>query len=80
MILSDLKSYFITNKVANLNDLTIALQAEPDAIRAMLQHWIRKGVIERRQVSDACGKACTKCDPLLTEIYEWTGDGAMGCV
>jgi len=73
MILSNLKQYLFNHKAVNLHELTIALRADPDVIRAMLQHWIRKGCIQKRKANEACGGACRKCDPMLTEIYEWIG-------
>ncbi|TCS64347.1 FeoC-like transcriptional regulator [Varunaivibrio sulfuroxidans] len=73
MILSDLKSYLSKRKRAPIGDLVNRFDAEPDALRGMLDHFIRKGQA-RRLDSDggACG-GCQKCAPLTVEIYEWTG-------
>lgn len=73
MILSDLKSYLAARRRAPIGDLVNRFDAEPDAIRGMLEHFIRKGQARRLDGSeDTCG-GCQKCAPLASEIYEWTG-------
>lgn len=71
MILSELKNILQQRKAANLFELTHYLKAEPDAVRGMLAHWIRKGYVRRCKQLPGCGTKCGKCSPLLTEIYEW---------
>ena len=73
MILTDLKSYLSQHQEAPIGDLVNRFGIEPDAIRAMLGHWMRKGRV-RRIESDAgdCG-GCTKCDAYRLEIYRWIG-------
>jgi hypothetical protein len=76
MILSDLRNYLQTNHRVTLNDLVIHFHVEADALRGMLGKWISKGKVRQLSSSNsACGTSCCKCDPLLTEIYEWVDDG-----
>ncbi|MDJ0808188.1 MAG: FeoC-like transcriptional regulator [Gammaproteobacteria bacterium] len=71
MILADIKRYLIHHHQATLNDIALHCDADPDAVRGMLEHWIRKGRVERRVPSDACSSGCSKCDPSDLEYYVW---------
>lgn len=77
MILSDIKRYLQERQQATLSDIALHFDAEPDAVRGMLEHWVRKGKVERRLLHDACGSGCNKCDLSGTEIYLWQ-DGLNG--
>jgi hypothetical protein len=73
MILSELKRYLVRHRRAAIGDLATRFDADPAAIRGMLDVWIRKGRV-RRLESEAgdCG-GCNKCDAFDFEIYEWRG-------
>ncbi len=71
MILSDLKTYLTSRKRAPIGDLANHFNSEPDAMRGMLEHFIRKGKLRRLDGDGACG-GCHKCDAFALEIYEWT--------
>jgi hypothetical protein len=73
VILAEVRDYVRRRGEVSLRDLAIRFDAEPDALRPMLAHWIRKGQLSRR-AADACG-GCTQCDPAGMEIYVW-GDPA----
>lgn len=73
MILSDLKHYLQTKKRVTLNELVVHFKVEPDALRGMIGQWQRKGKVRLLPVSRGCGSSCHKCDPSLTEFYEWVG-------
>ena len=47
MILSDLKGYLEARGQATLADMALHLRAEPEAVRAMLSVWERKGRVRR---------------------------------
>ncbi len=77
MILSDIKRYLQARGSANLSDIALHFDSDPDAVRGMLEQWIRKGKVRRRAATASCGSGgCTQCDPATTEIYDWVGDGA----
>ncbi len=76
MILSDIKRYLIERHHATLNDIALHFDSEPDAVRGMLDHWIRKGKVVKHMAGAACGSACNKCDDAATEVFEWVADGA----
>jgi hypothetical protein len=69
---SEVKRYLSERKVAPLNDIAVHFDMEPDAVRGMLGHWIRKGRVrlhqEDRCSSDGC---CGGCDEHVKEVYEW---------
>ncbi len=71
MILSDLRSYLQDKRRATLNDLVVHFGIEAGALRGMLAKWISKGKVRQSAADSACGTRCCKCDPSLTEIYEW---------
>ncbi len=73
MILSDIKKFIVEKQSASLQDLVNYFRSEPDVIRSMLQIWIGKGCISRAPAVAGCGVSCSKCNPLLTEVYQWRG-------
>jgi len=32
---------------------------------------MQKGKVREVKRTDSCGDKCQRCDPLLTELYEW---------
>jgi hypothetical protein len=77
MILSDIKRYLIQHRQTTLADLALYCDAEPAAVRGMLQHWIRKGKLVKRMANNACGVGCNLCDPAVVEIYHWVDDATL---
>jgi hypothetical protein len=71
MILSDLRDYLKQQHRVALADLVLHFGLDADALRGMLSKWISKGKLAKTSKEGACGTGCCKCDPALTEIYEW---------
>jgi hypothetical protein len=71
MILSDLRSYLKAQHRVALSDLVNHFKMDADALRGMLSKWISKGNVRKLSQEKACGTTCCKCDPALTELYEW---------
>jgi hypothetical protein len=71
MILSELRRYLKQQKTVTLHDLVIHFNIDADALRGMLSKWMSKGKVRQLPVNSACGTSCCKCDPTLTELYEW---------
>lgn len=71
MILSDLRNFVQEKRRVTLNDLVLHFQVDANALRGMLNKWISKGKVKLSPAGTNCGTSCCKCDPLLTEIYEW---------
>ena len=74
MILSELRDYLRQKRRVALQDLMRHFDIEADALRGMLQQWIRKGKVRQIQPNSACGSSCCKCDASLIEFYEWLDD------
>ena len=79
-MLLDLKSYLQSRNRASILDLANHYRIEADALRGMLDHWIRKGRLRRLDLDDAhdaCPHmtACEACGSTGLEVYEWL-DGA----
>ncbi|MGR8979589.1 MAG: FeoC-like transcriptional regulator [Gammaproteobacteria bacterium] len=71
MILSDVRNYLIDQRRVALIDLANHFGVDADALRGMLDKWIRKGSLRKLPSGTACGTNCCKCDPASIEIYEW---------
>lgn len=71
MILSDVRDYLKQRGQCTLSDIALHFDTDADAVRGMLDVWIRKGKIEKRFVTDSCGTSCQSCDPAATEVYSW---------
>lgn len=67
----DLRDFLQQRRRASLQDLALRFAMDADTLRPMLHKWINKGKIRKASVSGECGGSCCKCDPALTEIYEW---------
>jgi putative ferrous iron transport protein C len=74
MILSDIKRYLMERQSATLADVALHFDSEPDAVRGMLEQWVKKGKVRKRKLDLSCGSSCDKCDTATTEIYEWITD------
>jgi hypothetical protein len=75
MILSDLRDYLQQRQRVTLQDLVIHFNMDADALRGMLHKWINKGKVKKFSPDSAvCGTSCCKCDPTLTELYEWVSE------
>lgn len=71
-MLTKLKGYLITHRAASLSELARHVGADPDAVRGMLDHWVRKGKANR-----TAGARCSGCDSCAgsdLEFYEWIGE------
>ena len=72
MILSDIRRYLEQRGQATLADIALHFDADPNAVRGMLNVWIRKDKVHKKMATASCGGSCTQCDPEATEIYVWT--------
>ena len=73
MILAEIKNYLMQRGQSSLADIAGHFNSDPEAIRGMLEVWLRKGKIIRHQASSSCS-GCCKCDPAVMEIYQWMTD------
>lgn len=74
MILADVRTYLSERGRAPLTDLVHRFETEPEAMRAMLDVWVRKGRV--RQIDDGSGtcSGCCGCGG-APEVYEWVKRG-----
>ena len=75
-MLSDIKHYLRQHGEATLADIALHLDADHDAVRGMLDVWIRKHKVYKKMATASCGESCSQCDPGVTEIYVWTESAA----
>lgn len=71
MILSQLRDYMKQQQRITLHNLVIHFKCDADALRGMLDKWVKKGKVNKLTPNSNCGTGCHKCDPSLTELYEW---------
>ena len=70
MILADIRNYLRQRGQASLSDLALHFDSDPDAIRGMLDTWVRKGKVSKLDGGNTCG-GCNQCDATANEIYQW---------
>ena len=69
---SEIKRYLVQRKIAPLHDIAMHFDMEPDAIRGMIEHWLRKGKVRRHQETGCqSGGCCGGCGEHVKEVYEW---------
>lgn len=71
MVLAELRDFLKQHRRVALIDLVNHFAVDADALRGMLETWMRKGNVRKLSREANCGTHCCKCDPALTEIYEW---------
>ncbi|PCI06601.1 MAG: sugar metabolism transcriptional regulator [Gammaproteobacteria bacterium] len=71
MILSDIRNYLKQRNQCTLSDIALHFDTDADAVRGMLDIWIKKGKIEKSYATASCGTSCQACDPAATEVYFW---------
>lgn len=74
-MLADIRDYLKQRGQCSLQDIALHFDTDADAIRGMLDVWIRKGKVEKHSATASCGTSCQSCDPASTEIYRWCGGG-----
>lgn len=68
---SELRTYVKEHRHVTLTDLAIHFQSDPQAIKAAMQTWIKKGVVNATQAEAGCSKGCCKCKTEDITIYQW---------
>ena len=68
---SELRNYLKEHQQATLTDLSIHFSSAPDAVKAAMQTWIRKGAAVEITAEPGCSKGCCKCKVEDITIYRW---------
>lgn len=76
MILSQVRDYLKQRGQCTLSDIALHFDADADAVRGMLDIWVKKGKVEKSSATASCGTSCQSCDPAATEVYSWCEAGA----
>ena len=71
MILRDIKDYLSQQRMASIAELSLHFGVDRDAMRGMLDHWIRKGRLHRLSQEKSCSGCCGECESNHLEMYEW---------
>ncbi|TXK94265.1 sugar metabolism transcriptional regulator [Methylococcaceae bacterium CS5] len=71
MILSELRDYLKQQHRLSLLEMANHFDIDADALRGMLSKWVSKGKVKQIDMGATCGTSCCKCDPAMTELYEW---------
>ena len=71
MILSEIRDYLKQRGQCTLSDIALHFDTDADAMRGMLDVWIKKGKVVKQSATSSCGTSCQSCDPAATEIYSW---------
>lgn len=73
MIPSQIRDYLKLHGQASLRDLSSHFDASPDAVRDMMDIWIRKRKVEESGTA-SCDKGCCSCNLEMLTIYVWKGE------
>lgn len=71
MVLLEVKHYIKQRQWVNLQDLSLRFQRDPEMMREILRHWVRKGIIRKAPQPAGCGVQCKSCKPSVAEVYCW---------
>ena len=72
MILSEVRDYLKQRGQCTLSDIALHFDTDANAVRGMLDVWIKKGKVEKSSATASCGTSCQSCDPATTEVYTWS--------
>lgn len=73
-MIAELSHYLHDNQRAALRDLAYRFDAEPEALRGILELLERRGRVRKLPANTPCGGGCCSCDPASIEIYEWIAE------
>lgn len=76
MSLLELKEYLQNRYIVSINDLSVHFKTTPETLEPMLEHWIRKGKLLRKESSGgSCGGKHSTCSCGDSEQvwYQWIG-------
>lgn len=77
-MLLEIRRFLIQRGICTLSELTDQFHSDPDAMRGMLSHWVRKGQVIREQ--SGCSKGCVSCAPEQLEVYRWQAKDAPSLI
>ncbi|MBF0097883.1 MAG: FeoC-like transcriptional regulator [Magnetococcales bacterium] len=69
--LSALRDYLSEKKEVPLMDLAHQFHKDPEVLRDMLAHWVRKGKVQLYTGKSACQSQCGGCGQQSIEICRW---------
>ncbi|MEE9423700.1 MAG: FeoC-like transcriptional regulator [Methylococcales bacterium] len=79
MILTEIEQYMRQRRQSTLVELSQHFGIEQDALRSMLDQWVRKGKMRKVNIKPQCQKTCDKCNASELEFYEWVDNAkALG--
>jgi hypothetical protein len=71
-VLRRLRRYLQLHRQATLGDLALHFDVPAEAMRGMLEGWLRKGRVRELDAQATCNTSCaTACDDTAMTIYEW---------
>ncbi len=69
---SEVKRYLSERKLAPLSDIALHFDLEPDTVRGLLEHWLRKGRVRIHREPGCKSGGCGGCgEHVDREVYEW---------
>ena len=71
MILRELKEFVQARKQVSLTEISVHFDCEPEAVKGMLDFWIRKGKIKHYSSDNVCGGSCSCSHKSNNDLYEW---------
>ncbi|WP_252179770.1 FeoC-like transcriptional regulator [Endozoicomonas sp. 4G] len=64
-----IRDFLAEKGVCTLAEVSQHFQVDPEAMKGMLGHWVRKGkLVEERS---GCKQGCVSCKPEQLIVYRW---------
>lgn len=73
-MLLNIKRYLVQHQRTSIRDLALHFDTEQDAMRGMLEPWIKKGKVRKCETATTCGGCSDGCPSTSDgemEVYEW---------
>ncbi|MBU1862255.1 MAG: FeoC-like transcriptional regulator [Candidatus Omnitrophica bacterium] len=71
-MLTEIKKLLIERKTVSLYDLCVHFNSEATAMEKMLEVWIHKGKLRKKEIQNTCGSCHDmNCQREKMIMYEW---------
>ncbi|MBC8212602.1 MAG: FeoC-like transcriptional regulator [Gammaproteobacteria bacterium] len=72
MILKEVKTYLQTQRQASLSEMAIHFDIDADALKGMLEFWVKKGIIRHTPASAVCSSGCSCSQKEQNDLYSYS--------
>ncbi len=77
MTLTELKEFVQARRIVSLKEISMHFRTDESAVEAMMERWIRKGVVKKIEMTEGSCGGCIMCSDGVKCHYEWQGPQAV---